>query len=127
MAHSLCSWFVEGSDIAHRRCGIPLAERCDEGPTNQMVRIETKSGDALPAFLPELARLRIDVFRDFPYLYDGVIEHEENISAISSKHRIMLLFAPSTAIALLAPRPPRRSHRSSNCTRCSQCPSVKRA
>jgi GNAT superfamily N-acetyltransferase len=42
-----------------------------------MVRIETKSGDALRALLPQLARLRITVFRDFPYLYDGTIEYEE--------------------------------------------------
>jgi len=31
----------------------------------------------LPAYLPDLARLRIRVFRDFPYLYDGTVEYEE--------------------------------------------------
>jgi hypothetical protein len=31
----------------------------------------------LRAFLPDLARLRIQVFRDFPYLYDGTVEYEE--------------------------------------------------
>lgn len=31
----------------------------------------------LPAYLPDLARLRIQVFRDFPYLYDGTVEYEE--------------------------------------------------
>jgi GNAT superfamily N-acetyltransferase len=31
----------------------------------------------LPAYVPDLARLRIRVFRDFPYLYDGTIEYEE--------------------------------------------------
>ena len=36
-----------------------------------MLRIERLSGDALLQYLPELARLRITVFRAFPYLYDG--------------------------------------------------------
>ena len=31
----------------------------------------------LKAFLPDLAQLRIQVFRDFPYLYDGTVEYEE--------------------------------------------------
>jgi GNAT superfamily N-acetyltransferase len=31
----------------------------------------------LPRYLPDLARLRIQVFRDFPYLYDGSYEYEE--------------------------------------------------
>lgn len=34
------------------------------------------AGD-LPAILPELARLRIEVFRAFPYLYDGEMAYEE--------------------------------------------------
>jgi len=32
----------------------------------------------LKSFLPDLARLRIEVFRDFPYLYDGTIEYEQH-------------------------------------------------
>ncbi|MGE3481404.1 MAG: GNAT family N-acetyltransferase [Gammaproteobacteria bacterium] len=35
------------------------------------VRIETLQGEALLPLLPTLAHLRIEVFRDFPYLYDG--------------------------------------------------------
>lgn len=38
----------------------------------------TGADPELPAFLPDLARLRIRVFRDFPYLYDGTVEYEEN-------------------------------------------------
>jgi GNAT superfamily N-acetyltransferase len=34
-------------------------------------RIETLQGDELLTLLPALARLRIAVFREFPYLYDG--------------------------------------------------------
>ncbi|MBL6987607.1 MAG: GNAT family N-acetyltransferase [Methylobacter sp.] len=41
------------------------------------IRIERCSGSALEQFIPELARLRIEVFRDFPYLYDGDIDYEK--------------------------------------------------
>lgn len=35
------------------------------------------TGDELRAALPDLARLRMEVFRDFPYLYEGSAEYEE--------------------------------------------------
>ncbi|MDG4597092.1 MAG: GNAT family N-acetyltransferase [Candidatus Contendobacter sp.] len=35
------------------------------------------SGAAIHAWLPELARLRIQIFREFPYLYDGSAAYEE--------------------------------------------------
>jgi hypothetical protein len=41
------------------------------------IRHLTGSDPELRAFLPDLARLRIEVFRDFPYLYDGTVEYEE--------------------------------------------------
>lgn len=41
------------------------------------IRVERWSGAALEQFIPELARLRIEVFRDFPYLYDGDINYEK--------------------------------------------------
>lgn len=41
------------------------------------IRIERKSGEALIDYIPELARLRIEVFRDFPYLYDGTVDYEK--------------------------------------------------
>ena len=31
----------------------------------------------LRPFLKDLARLRMEVFHDFPYLYDGTAEYEE--------------------------------------------------
>lgn len=43
----------------------------------QEIRIERCSGATLEQFIPELARLRIEVFRDFPYLYDGDIDYEK--------------------------------------------------
>lgn len=41
------------------------------------IRIERWSGPALEQFIPDLARLRIQVFREFPYLYDGNLEYEK--------------------------------------------------
>ncbi|MFA7097079.1 MAG: GNAT family N-acetyltransferase [Gammaproteobacteria bacterium] len=41
------------------------------------LRIARLTGDALETHIPDLARLRIRVFRDFPYLYDGTPEYEE--------------------------------------------------
>ena len=43
----------------------------------QAIRIERCSGAALELYVPELARLRIEVFRDFPYLYDGDYDYEK--------------------------------------------------
>jgi GNAT superfamily N-acetyltransferase len=37
----------------------------------------TGADPGLLRYLPDLARLRIRVFRDFPYLYDGTVEYEE--------------------------------------------------
>ena len=42
------------------------------------IHVERKSGSALQQYIPELARLRIEVFRDFPYLYDGDLGYEEH-------------------------------------------------
>ncbi len=42
-------------------------------------KLEVKSltGAQITAVLPDLARLRMIVFRDWPYLYDGTLEYEE--------------------------------------------------
>lgn len=42
------------------------------------IRTEALSGQAMVRVLADLARLRIEVFRDFPYLYDGTPEYEAN-------------------------------------------------
>lgn len=36
------------------------------------------TGEALAAALPDVARLRMSVFRDWPYLYDGDLDYEED-------------------------------------------------
>ncbi len=43
--------------------------------------IETLSGGAVRAAVPELARLRVEVFRDWPYLYDGDLAYERRYLA----------------------------------------------
>ena len=42
-----------------------------------MIRVEALTGTALDAVLGDVARLRIAVFRDWPYLYDGDPGYEE--------------------------------------------------
>ncbi len=41
------------------------------------VTLRTLTGPEMDAALPDLARLRTEVFRDFPYLYDGDAAYEE--------------------------------------------------
>lgn len=40
------------------------------------VSIRRLSGDQIKTYLDDLARLRIEVFRHFPYLYDGDMDYE---------------------------------------------------
>jgi len=42
-----------------------------------LITIRTLTGSLIRDIIPELANLRITVFRDFPYLYDGSLEYEE--------------------------------------------------
>lgn len=57
------------------------------------IAIKHLSGQAVEPWIPDLARLRITVFRDFPYLYDGTIEYEENYlkTYIQSQDSIVVL------------------------------------
>jgi GNAT superfamily N-acetyltransferase len=58
------------------------------------VQISTLTGAGLARVLPDLARLRIEVFRDFPYLYDGSAESEESyLSALSKSKDCMIAAA----------------------------------
>lgn len=41
-----------------------------------MIRVESLTGAAIDAVIDDVARLRIAVFRDYPYLYDGDREYE---------------------------------------------------
>ena len=42
------------------------------------ITVKTLRGRDMLPFLPELARLRITVFREYPYLYDGDLAYEQH-------------------------------------------------
>ncbi len=44
---------------------------------NSNIKIETFIGENVEPYIPEIAKLRIEVFRDWPYLYDGDLENEK--------------------------------------------------
>ena len=46
-----------------------------------MIRVEALTGPALEAALDDVARLRMAVFRDWPYLYDGDMDYERRYVA----------------------------------------------
>lgn len=59
-----------------------------EGPAARHgVTVSTVTGPALAAVLPAVAELRIGVFRDWPYLYDGTLDYERDYLANFSKAR----------------------------------------
>lgn len=43
-----------------------------------MIRVAPLTGEALDAALDDVAKLRIEVFRAWPYLYDGDLDYERN-------------------------------------------------
>ena len=57
------------------------------------VSVEVLQGAAMLPYLDELARLRIEVFRDWPYLYEGDLENERGYlkSFAKSKSSTMVL------------------------------------
>jgi len=57
------------------------------------VIIAPLKGEALMAALPALARLRIEVFRAFPYLYDGSEAYERTYLATFAKSRDAIVVA----------------------------------
>ena len=53
--------------------------------TTPPLRLETLSGDALRAAVPGLSRLRVAVFAEWPYLYDGDPDQEsQHLSAYAA-------------------------------------------
>lgn len=45
------------------------------------IEVKSLTGSDIESVLPDLARLRIAVFRDWPYLYDGTLDYEEQYLA----------------------------------------------
>lgn len=75
------------------------------------LRIERLRGGAILDRLDDLARLRIEVFRDWPYLYDGSMEYERRYmqTYAASPHAVLvaaldgdLAVGASTALPLSA-------------------------
>jgi GNAT superfamily N-acetyltransferase len=59
------------------------------------MKFQTISGPELAPFLAALGQLRIQVFREFPYLYDGDLEYEKKYLSRylqTSESQIQLLF-----------------------------------
>ena len=74
------------------------------------VKLTTVTGAELKNVIPELAQLRINVFREYPYLYDGTLEYEakylQTYSASQSAMAVLVIdgdtiVGASTAIAML--------------------------
>jgi GNAT superfamily N-acetyltransferase len=40
------------------------------------MKFEIRTGEAIAEIVPDLARLRVTVFRDYPYLYEGSLDYE---------------------------------------------------
>ena len=72
------------------------------------IDVRSLTGDEIKPVLPELARLRITVFRDWPYLYDGTLEYEEGYLEKLAKAKGAVASSPATATRSSARRPPRR-------------------
>lgn len=51
-----------------------------------MLTIEALNGPAALPYLGDLAALRIEVFREFPYLYEGTLEYEQRYLKSYAEH-----------------------------------------
>jgi len=51
------------------------------------LRVEALTGANIAAYLGDVARLRIEVFRDYPYLYDGDLDYEQRYLAAFAASR----------------------------------------
>lgn len=58
-----------------------------------MIEVRALLGAEITAHLDDIAALRIAVFRDWPYLYDGVLAHERQYVASYRDHPGALLMA----------------------------------
>lgn len=74
--------------------------------------VEPLTGDAVAAALPALARLRIEVFRAWPYLYDGSLEYEQGYLAkfAAAKDTIIVVARDGEAIVGASTASPMQGH-----------------
>jgi len=76
------------------------------------ITVTPLTGEAIAAALPALARLRITVFRDWPYLYDGTLAYEQSYLEKFSKSPDTVIVAArdGDAIVGIATASPMRGH-----------------
>lgn len=59
---------------------------------NNPLRIESVSGvEKIAQYIPAVAKLRMEIFRDFPYLYDNTLAYEEKYLSIYTQAQNFLL------------------------------------
>jgi GNAT superfamily N-acetyltransferase len=56
------------------------------------LRYELAVGANIAALIPQLGQLRMDVFYDFPYLYEGSLEYEEKYLRIYTQNPLSVAF-----------------------------------
>ena len=49
--------------------------------------VKSVKGDGIKPYIKDLARLRMELFRDFPYLYDGSLAYEEKYLSVYLRSR----------------------------------------
>ena len=76
------------------------------------ITVETLTGSSLDRALPAVARLRLTVFRDWPYLYDGTLSHEQDyIAAFAASDGAVIVAArDGEEIVGVATASPLRAH-----------------
>ncbi len=76
------------------------------------ITVETLTGSVLEKALPALARLRITVFRDWPYLYEGSLDYEESYIAgfAASEDSVIVAARDGDEIVGAATAAPLRGH-----------------
>lgn len=86
--------FAQGCDGLF--CDFPATGIAARARRNvaSLLRIVTVTGSAISPYLQALGDLRIRVFRDWPYLYDGDIDYEENyLSTYARSARSLFVLA----------------------------------
>jgi len=60
---------------------------------NHRIRIQAFCGDDVQLYINALAQLRIEIFREFPYLYDGNMEYEKKYLStyIASRDSVVVI------------------------------------
>lgn len=62
-----------------------------------MIDVRALTGLDLDAALDDMARLRIKVFRDWPYLYDGDVDYERRYLNLTAPAQVRFWLGPLTA------------------------------